>query len=56
MNDAPEKWVEEERTDVCSYAHDAVETLLKENMRLKEEILEVKHELKRLLWIMEEHD
>ena len=56
MSDQPDDWVKEDQKDVCSYAHDAVEQLLKENMRLKEEILEVKHELKRLLWIMEEHD
>ena len=55
MNDTPD-WREEDRKDVCTYALDAVEQLMKENMRLTQEILDVKHELKRLLWIMEEHD
>lgn len=51
-----EKWQEEERDDVCSYAHDAVEQLLKENMKLKEENTSLRAELKRLLWMIEERD
>ena len=49
-------WVEEEKADVCSYAHDAVETLLKENMRLKDENKELREHIKQLLWMAEQHD
>lgn len=49
-------WVEEEKKDVCSYAHDAVEQLLKENMRLKDENTQLREQINRLLWIAEEHD
>ena len=51
-----EDWVVEEQNDACSYAHDAVETLLKENMKLKDENVALKQEIARLLWMMEEHD
>lgn len=51
-----EKWVEEERNDACSYAHDAVEQLLKENMRLKDENNELREQINRLLWMAQEHD
>lgn len=51
-----EQWEVEEREDACSYAHDAVETLLKENMKLKDENVALKQEITRLLWMMEEHD
>lgn len=51
-----EEWVVEEKADACSYAHDAVETLLKENMKLKDENMDLKQEIARLLWMMEEHD
>jgi hypothetical protein len=51
-----EKWAEEEKADACSYAHDAVEALLKENMKLKDENADLKQEIARLLWMMEEHD
>ena len=36
----------DERTDVCSYAHDAIETLIKENTRLKEEVVLLKNMIK----------
>lgn len=49
-------WVEEEKKDVCSYAHDAVEQLLKENMRLKDENTQLREQINRLLCIAEEHD
>lgn len=51
-----ERWVEEEKSDACSYAHDAVEQLLKTNMKLQEENRELKAQLKKLLWMMEEKD
>lgn len=51
-----EKWQEEELNDVCSYAHDAVEQLLKENMKLKDENSGLKQEISKLLWMMEEKD
>jgi cell shape-determining protein MreC len=51
-----ERWAEEERVDACSYAHDAVEQLLKNNMKLQEENRELKGQIKKLLWMMEEKD
>lgn len=51
-----EKWAEEEEQDACSYAHDAVEQLLKENMRLKDENEQLREQINRLLWMAEEHD
>jgi len=51
-----ENWVVEESKDACSYAHDAVEQLLKENMRLKDENAELREQINRLLWMAEEHD
>lgn len=56
MSEVTEDWVAEEQADSCSYAHEAVEQLLKENMRLKQELVDLKFELTRLLSIMEEHD
>lgn len=49
-------WLEEEKADACSYAHDAVEQLLRENMRLLEENKELREQITRLLWIAEQHD
>jgi hypothetical protein len=51
-----DKWAVEEQNDACSYAHNAVESLLKENMKLKDENADLKQEIARLLWMMEEHD
>ena len=51
-----EKWAEEEKQDACSYAHDAVEQLLKENMKLKDENEQLREQINRLLWMAEEHD
>jgi predicted glycosyl hydrolase (DUF1957 family) len=51
-----ERWVEEENADACSYAHDAVEQLLKTNMKLEDENRELKGQIKKLLWMMEEKD
>jgi hypothetical protein len=47
-------WVEEEQNDACSYAHEAVEQLLKENMNLKEENQQLREQIDRLLLIAEE--
>lgn len=46
-------WVEEEKQDVCSYAHDAVEQLFKENLRLKDENKELREQIKRLIELVE---
>ena len=51
-----EEWIKEEQSDACSYAHDAVEQLLKENMKLKDENKELREQIKRLLWMAEQHD
>jgi len=40
----------------CEYAETALEHYMKENMRLKDENAELKLQIKKLLWMMEEHD
>jgi cell division septum initiation protein DivIVA len=49
-------WVEEEKQDVCSYAHDAVEQLLKENMRLKDENVQLREQITRLIELVKSND
>lgn len=52
-----ERWHDEAKTDsVCEYAETALEHYMKENMRLKQEIDDLKEQLTRLLWMMEEKD
>ena len=52
-----ENWHEEQQTDkVCEYAETALEHYMRENMKLKEEIVSLKEQIARLLWMMEEHD
>lgn len=49
-------WIDEEKADVCSYAHDAIEQLLRENMQLKDENKELLTQINRLLLIVEQND
>jgi len=49
-------WVEEEKKDVCSYAHDAVEQLLKENMHLKDENIQLREQITRLIKLVKSDD
>ena len=52
-----EKWHEENQTDnVCEYAETALEHYMLENMKLKEQIVDLKEQLSRLLWMMEIKD
>lgn len=46
----------QETENVCEYAETALEHYMKENFRLKEENKELREQIKRLLWMMEEHD
>ena len=43
-------------TDSCEYADTAIEQLLVQNMKLREENKELREQLKRLLWSVQEHD
>ena len=52
-----EGWHEEKQTDsVCEYAETALEHYMRENMKLKQEVADLKEQLSRLLWRMEEKD
>ena len=52
-----EGWHDAHKTDsVCEYAETALEQYMKENMRLKQEVADLKEQLTRLLWMMEEKD
>ena len=42
--------------NVCEYAETALEHYMKEAFRLKEENKELREQIKRLLWMMEEQD
>lgn len=42
--------------NACEYAETALEHYMKEAYRLKEENKELREQIKRLLWMMEEQD
>ena len=42
--------------DVCEYAETALEHYMKKCFNLEEENRELKAQIKKLLWMMEEHD
>jgi len=45
-----------EKSDSCEYADTAIEQLLVQNMKLQEENKELREQIKRLLWSVQEHD
>ena len=47
---------DETEQDVCAYADDAIEGLLKKTMNLEDENRELREQINRLLWIMEDYD
>jgi hypothetical protein len=40
----------------CEYADDALEFYIKENLRLSAENVELKRQIRKLLWLIEEKD
>lgn len=52
----PEEGTVMQEVNQCEYAETALEHYMKENMRLKDENKELRENLKRLLWMMEEKD
>lgn len=50
-----ESW-SEETNNQCEYADSAIEQLLIQNMKLQEENKELREQIKRLLWSIQEHD
>lgn len=51
-----ENWDTESQSDPCEYADTAIEQLLVQNMKLREENKELREQIKRLLWSIQEHD
>jgi len=51
-----ERYSEEAKSDPCEYADTAIEQLLVQNMKLREENTELREQIKRLLWSIQEHD
>ena len=44
------------KSDPCEYADTAIEKLLIQNMKLQEENKELREQINRLLWSIQEHD
>jgi len=51
-----ERYSEDAKSDSCEYADTAIEQLLVQNMKLREENKELREQIKRLLWSVQEHD
>lgn len=56
METKESKQLTQNTDNVCEYAETALEHYMKESFRLKEENRELREQIKRLLWMMEEQD
>ena len=55
-NNKESKQLTQNTDNVCEYAETALEHYMKESYRLKEENKQLREQIKRLLWMMEEQD